>query len=77
MVLFLMQLALNAVWSPMFFGRHDTVSALVIIAALLPAIDATIVFASRVDRVAAWLLMPYLAWVAYASTINAGVVVLN
>ena len=33
--------------------------------------------ASRVDRIAAWLLAPYLAWVAYATTINAGVVALN
>jgi hypothetical protein len=77
MVLFLVQLALNAAWSPVFFGLHDTLSALVIIAALLPAIAATIVFASRMDRVAAWILTPYLAWVAYASTINAGVVILN
>jgi tryptophan-rich sensory protein len=77
MVLFLVQLALNAAWSPAFFGWHDPLSALVIIAALLPTIGATIVFASRVDQVAAWLLAPYLAWVAYASTINAGVVVLN
>ena len=77
MVLFVVQLALNAAWSPVFFGWHDTVSALVIIMALLPAIGATIMFASRVDRVAAWLLTPYLAWVAYASTINAGVVILN
>ena len=77
MVLFLAQLALNAGWSPVFFGWHDPLSALVIIAALLPAIGATIVFTSQVDRVAAGLLAPYLAWVAYASTINAGVVVLN
>jgi benzodiazapine receptor len=77
MVLFLGQLALNAAWSPVFFGWHGTRTALLIIATLLLTIGATIVFASRVDRVAAWLLGPHLAWVAYASTINAGVVVLN
>jgi TspO/MBR family len=47
------------------------------IVALLLAIGMTIMFASRVDRVAAYLLIPYLAWVAYATTINAGVVALN
>lgn len=77
MVWFLVQLALNAAWSPVFFGWHDTKTALVIIVALLIAIGATIVSASRVDRVAAWLLAPYFAWVAYATTINAGVVAMN
>lgn len=77
MFLFMGQLALNAAWSPVFFGWHCPVTALVIIATLLPTIGATIVFALRVDRVSALLLAPYFAWVAYASTINAGVVVLN
>jgi tryptophan-rich sensory protein len=77
MVWFLVQLALNAAWSPVFFGWHDTKTALAVIVALLIAIVATIVFASRVDRIAALLLAPYLVWVAYATTINAGVVVLN
>jgi benzodiazapine receptor len=77
MVWFLVQLALNAAWSPVFFGWHDTKTALIIIVALLIAIGATIGTASRVDRVAAWLLVPYLVWVAYATTINAGVAAMN
>ena len=77
MVWFLVQLALNASWSPVFFALHDTKTAFVIIVALLIAIGATMVSASRVDRTAAWLLAPYLAWVAYASTINAGVAAMN
>ena len=77
MIWFLVQLILNAVWSPIFFSWHGTATALVIILALSLAIGATIVFASRVDRLAACLLVPYLAWVAYASTVNAGVVLLN
>ena len=77
MVWFLVQLALNAAWSPVFFSWHDTKTALVLIVALLIAIGATIVSASRVDRVATWLLAPYLVWVAYATTINAGVVAMN
>ncbi len=74
---FIAQLTLNAAWSPVFFGWHGTKTALVIIVALLLAIGITIRLSSRVDRVAAYLLVPYVAWVAYATTINAGVVVLN
>jgi translocator protein len=77
MTLFLVQLAINALWSPVFFGWHGTKTALVIITALLIAIVGAILSASRVDRLAAYLLVPYLAWVAYASTINAGIVALN
>jgi hypothetical protein len=61
MVWFLVQLALNAAWSPVFFGWHETKIALVTIVALLIAIGATIFSALRVDRIAAWLLAPYLA----------------
>lgn len=74
---FLVQLALNALWSPVFFGLHGTKTALLIIVGLLIAIAATIIAASRVERLAAWLLAPYLLWVAYATTINIGVVALN
>jgi translocator protein len=77
MTLFLVQLALNALWSPVFFGFHGTRTALVVIVALLIAITATMRAAFSVDRLAAWLLAPYLLWVAYATTINIGVVVLN
>lgn len=77
MVLFVAQLALNAAWSPVFFGSHAVWSALAIIALMVFLIAATIVAARRNDRVAAWLLVPYLCWVVYATTINAGVAVLN
>jgi tryptophan-rich sensory protein len=75
--LFLLQLALNAAWSPVFFGLHHTRAALVIIVLLAAAIAATILAAWRTQRVAAWLLAPYLAWVVYAATLNAGIVTLN
>jgi benzodiazapine receptor len=77
MTWFWIQLALNALWSPVFFGWHGTRTALVIIVGLLLAIAATIRAASRADRLAAWLLAPYLLWVAYATTINIGVVAMN
>ncbi len=77
MIWFLIQLALNALWSPVFFGWHGTRTALVIIVALFVAIAVTMLTASRVDRPAAWLLAPYLLWVAYATTLNIGVVAMN
>ena len=75
--LFLVQLALNAAWSPVFFALHQTRFALAIILALAVAIAATIARAWRINRAAALLLVPYLAWVLYASTLNAGIVALN
>lgn len=74
---FLIQLALNAAWSPVFFGWHQVEWALVIIVCLLIAIAITTITASSVDRAAAWLLVPYLVWVGYATTLNAGVMAMN
>jgi tryptophan-rich sensory protein len=76
-VLFFLQLALNAIWSPVFFVLHHTKAALVIIAIMAIAIAATIVAAWQPHRIAAMLLVPYLAWVLYAASLNAGIVVLN
>ena len=76
-VLFCVQLALNAAWSPVFFGLHQTRFALAIIIVLAIAIAMTIVSAWRINKLAAILLVPYLAWVAYAATLNAGIVILN
>lgn len=75
--LFLMQLVLNAAWSPLFFGAHAVRAALIEIVVLAIAIALTIMASARVDRIAAWLLAPYLAWVAYATTLNAGIVWMN
>lgn len=76
-VLFAVQLVLNAAWPAVFFALHQTRLALVIISALALAIAATIAAAWRVQRMAAWLLVPYLLWVIYATALNAGIVVLN
>jgi benzodiazapine receptor len=75
--LFLIQLALNAVWSPVFFGLHAPRAGLVIMCGLLVALVATISIAWRIQQMAAVLLLPYLVWIAYATSLNAGIVVLN
>ena len=71
------QLALNFLWSPVFFGAHQIGLALVIILLLLAAIVGFIATAWRRDRVAALLFVPYAAWVAFASSLNASLLVLN
>jgi len=70
LALFLVQLALNAVWTPLFFGLHWPAVAFVEIVLLWLAIAATLVAFRRVSRVAAWLLAPYWAWVSFAAALN-------
>ena len=77
LIAFFVQLALNAMWSPVFFGLHATKAAMAIILALLVAIAVCILASLKVNRLAAWLLLPYILWVAYASTLNAGIVLMN
>lgn len=74
---FFVQLALNGLWSWAFFAAHSPLAGLVVILALIVAIVATIRAFWPLDRVAALLLVPYLAWVAYATALNAAVWQLN
>jgi len=75
--LFLTQLALNATWSPVFFGLHAIRSGFVIILTLALVLALTIAAARPVDRLATWLLMPYLAWILYAASLNGAIVLMN
>jgi tryptophan-rich sensory protein len=68
---------LNFLWSPIFFAVHQVGFALVIIVLLLAAIIAFIATAWRLDRVAAWLFVPYAVWIAFASFLNASIFALN
>ena len=72
-----MQLALNLAWSLVFFGLHRPGFALLVIAALLVAIAATTIAFHAVSPAAAWVLAPYLAWVAIAASLNAWVAFAN
>lgn len=74
---YLTQIVLNGLWSFAFFGWRSPVAGLVVIAALWLAIAATIIAFARVDRTAAWLLAPYIAWTSFAAALNAGVWLLN
>lgn len=77
------QLALNAIWTPVFFGLYPVAGvaalwvALIIIAALDVMVLVTMLAFWPVRRLAAVLLIPYWAWVLYATTLNAALAVLN
>lgn len=71
------QLVLNFMWSPAFFAAHQVGLALLVILLMLVAVLAFIALSWRRDRIAAWLLAPYAAWVAFASALNASILLLN
>ncbi|MCX8090813.1 MAG: tryptophan-rich sensory protein [Verrucomicrobiae bacterium] len=68
--LFVIQLALNASWTPLFFGLRRPDLAFAEIVLLWVAIAATLAAFRRVSVTAAWLLVPYLAWVSFAAALN-------
>ena len=70
LLLFLLQLALNAAWTPLFFGLHQPGLAFAEIVLLWLAIAATLTAFGSVSRAAAALLAPYLAWVSFAAVLN-------
>lgn len=77
LALFLIQLLLNALWSPIFFGWHRPGLAFAEILVLWGFIVATVVAFYRIDRLAGLLLLPYLAWVSFASVLNGTIWWLN
>lgn len=77
LVVFIIQLVLNIAWSPVFFGLLAYWPAVVIVVAMDVMLIATIVLFARVNKVAAWLLVPYLAWILFASYLTLGVALMN
>lgn len=71
------QLLLNLGWTPLFFAADLYTVALVEIVVLALAVAVLVVRAWPTSRTAAWLLVPYLGWVCFATALNAGIVVLN
>jgi benzodiazapine receptor len=70
LALFAIQLLLNIGWSWIFFRMHEPGWAFVEIVVLWLAIVATTVAFFRCSRIAGWLLVPYVAWVGFASVLN-------
>jgi tryptophan-rich sensory protein len=77
LALFAIQLALNSLWSVLFFGLQNPGAAAVDIILLWAAILATMITFWRWSRVAGGLLAPYLAWVSLAAVLNAAIWTMN
>ncbi|KQO34490.1 sensory protein TspO [Flavobacterium sp. Leaf82] len=74
---FLIQLTLNAIWSYIFFGLKNPMLALIEIALLWLMIYETYLKFTKINKTAGYLLIPYMAWVAFAGILNASIWWLN
>jgi len=75
--LFLVQLGLNFLWTWIFFSTHQVLTAFIDLVALWAAILLTILTFKKMSTTAAWLLVPYLAWVTFAGYLNFAIWLLN
>ncbi|WP_254766250.1 TspO/MBR family protein [Salinilacihabitans rarus] len=75
--LFVLQMAFNVAWTPAFFALQAPLAALGVIAVLFVLVAATVAAFARVDRRAGALLVPYLAWVGFATVLNYAIWSLN
>ncbi len=76
-ILFVEQLFFNAAWSIVFFGFHQILFAFVIIIVLWLTILANIIWFFKVSKSAGYLMLPYIAWVSFASILNFAVYLAN
>jgi tryptophan-rich sensory protein len=70
LAVFAVQFVLNLAWSPLFFGGHQLLAALILIVVLDVAVVATVALFFRIRPVAAALLLPYLAWLLFATLLT-------
>jgi tryptophan-rich sensory protein len=77
MAIFGVQLFLNFLWSLLFFGLRSPLLGLLEIIPLWIAILATIIYFYRISKKASYLLVPYLAWVTFATLLNYYILILN
>jgi len=77
LIIFLIQLILNALWSVVFFGLESPLYGVIVIAVLWIAIVLTIVQFFRISTLAGALLLPYIGWVTFAAALNISIFMLN
>jgi len=75
--LFLLQFVLNLAWSPVFFGAKAILSGLILIGGIFGVATIAAVAAGRVEKRAAWLMLPYLVWLGFAFMLNWRILTLN
>lgn len=74
---FIVQLVANVLWTAIFFGTHNPLGAFIDIIFLWLLIVWTMIVFWEISKPAAWLLVPYLAWVTFAAYLNYAIIVLN
>lgn len=77
LIFFVVQLALNALWSLLFFGLKNPLLALIEIALLWLMIYETYLKFAKIDKIAGYLFIPYILWVSFAAVLNASIWWLN
>ena len=77
LVIFLVQLVLNTLWSVVFFGLESPLAGVVVIILLWVAILFTILRFFKLSVTAGALLMPYIIWVSFAAALNVSIWILN
>ena len=77
LLFFAIQLGLNALWSYLFFGLHNPMLAGLEIVVLWLMIYETYIQFSKINKIAGYLLVPYIAWVSFAAILNASIWWLN
>ena len=75
--IYAVQLLLNFSWSIVFFGLHQILGALIVIVLLWISIILNIAWFGKFNKIAAWLLVPYLLWVSFATLLNLNIYLLN
>lgn len=77
LLVFLLQLILNVLWSVVFFGLHSPLCGVIVIVALWITILFTILRFFPISTLAGALLLPYIGWVSFAAVLNISILVLN
>jgi len=73
----IIQMVLNFFWTFIFFGQQQIAGALIEIFLLWLAIFITIILFSKINKLSAWLLVPYISWVSFAALLNFAIWQLN
>ena len=83
LTIYAIQMILNLLWTPVFFAGYPIVgaaawwAALIVILVLIGTVVALIIATAKWSKLAAWLLVPYLAWLLFATSLNIGIIALN
>ena len=77
LALWALQIALNTLWTPIFFGLHNIKAAMMVIVFLWSAVAASTLVFFSLDPVSGWLFVPYLVWVSFAAALNGAILLKN